>query len=97
MSFAEGSLEGLGRNRAKPCMKSLLHPVLGVGRRPRLETRLIDGILLMQLPFQASIPSINLISKPIYHEVDGILLTSSKIGQFAQFNSLEYYFSLLFI
>ena len=62
-------------------MKSLLHPVLGAVRRLRLETRLIDGLLLIQCPFQANIPSINLVSKPIYHEIDGILLASSKFGQ----------------
>ena len=67
MSFVEGSLEKDLTETAKPRMKSLLRPVVGVGRRPHLETRLIDGILLMQPPFPASIPSINLISKPIYH------------------------------
>ena len=72
-------------------MRSLLHPVLGAVRRPRLEARLIDDLLLMQHPFQANIPSINLVSKPMYHQINGILLASSKFGQFGQFISLGHY------
>ena len=38
--------------------------------------------LLAKLPrFQTNIPMINLISKQIYHQIDGILLATSKFGQ----------------
>ena len=72
-------------------MRSLLHPVLGAVRWPRLEARLINDLLLMQHPFQANIPSVNLVSKPMYHQINGILLASSKFGQFGQFIDLGHY------
>ena len=90
-SFAQGSLERLDRNRKTAHEKSLASAPGITVRRPRLETRLIDDLLLMQHPFQANIPSINLVSKPMYHEINGILLASSKFGQVGQFVSLGHY------
>ena len=38
--------------------------------------------LLPMLPrFRANIPSIYLVSKPVYHRINGILLESAKFGQ----------------
>ena len=88
---AEGSLERLDRNR-KTAHEKFLASAPGITvRRPRLETRLIGDLLLMQHPFQANIPSINLVSKPMYHQINGILLASPKFGQFGQVISLRHY------
>ena len=48
---------------------------------PRLETRLIDNLLPMQPRFQINITPIKLVSKSIYHRIDGILFSSFKFGQ----------------
>ena len=43
--------------------------------------KLIDGLLPMQPHFQSNIPSSNLVSNQICHQINGILPTSSKFGQ----------------
>ena len=47
-----------------------------VDGRPCLKTRLIDYLLPTQPRLRANIPSTNLVSKPIYHRIDGILPSS---------------------
>ena len=49
-----------------------------IASRPRVETRLIDGLLSMHPRFQSNTPSINLVSNEMYNRIDGILLASSK-------------------
>ena len=52
-----------------------------IASRPRVETRLIDGLFPMQPRFQSNIPSINLVSNEMYHRIDGILLATSKYSK----------------
>ena len=52
-----------------------------IASRPRVEESLIDGLFPMRPRFQSNVPSINLVSKEMYHRIDGILLASSKYGK----------------
>lgn len=53
-----------------------------IASRPRVEESLIDGLFPMRPRFQSNVPSINLVSKEMYHRIDGILLASSKYGKY---------------